>query len=317
MTPFASRLSALAALVFATLFVMPAQAGNTFWVKSNGLDGNPCTISQPCATFARAFAASSPGAEIRCIDANDYLGLHITHAITIDCTEAPATAGSPIFVESGANDVVVLRGLAISGTEANYANGFGVLFTGAGTLILDKVKIAGWNFSAGGLEIAPSAAATVVVSDSFITDNGMAGNVLIKPTGSAPLAVTFKNVTMSNSQFGIRADGSGQPTGQIDVDVQDSVAADHVNNGFLAYSTPGQAIVQFKITHSTAFNNGAHGAVANGASAVMLVDNSSLTKNGIGLSQLNGSLVGSYGNNAINLNTTAEVEGTITPVARQ
>ena len=112
---------------------------------------------------------------------------------------------------------------------------------------------------------------------------------------------------------GIKADGSGQATGQIDVEVRDSAVAHHANNGMLAVSDAGQARIQYKITRSSAANNGAFGAVASGVQAFMIVDGSSLTKNGTGLAQLNGSTVATYGNNGINFNTT-NTSGTLTPI---
>jgi hypothetical protein len=116
--------------------------------------------------------------------------------------------------------------------------------------------------------------------------------------------------------FGIKADGSGQSTGQINVEVRDSVAVHHNNNGFIAASDSGQAQIRYKITRSSAFENGSFGAVANGAQAFMIVSGSSLTDNGTGLAQLNGSTVATYTNNDVNFNTT-NVVGTITAIAQR
>jgi len=315
MTMSAFRWGALAAFTFTLFCVMPAQAQSVYWVKSNGDDGNPCTFSQPCATIQGAYNVAPAGSEIRCVNAASYdtNAFAIAHSITIDCTEAPATIAG-FLINTGVNAVVVLRGLDINAFREDVGGIFPVDFIGGGTLILDKVKVAGWQNAGGGLGIRPSRTATVLVSNSFIADNGSGGNVLIRPTGSAPLAVTFKNDTISNSVFGIKADGSGQASGQVDVDVNDSVAAGNANNGFIAVSNAGQAPIHFKVTHSVAFNNGAYGVVATGAEAFMIVDNSSLTKNGTGLAQLSDATVATYGNVAVNYNTT-QITGTITPIS--
>jgi len=48
----------------------------------------------------------------------------------------------------------------------------------------------------------------------------------------------------------------------------------------------------------------------------MIVSGSSLTDNGTGLAQLNGSTVATYTNNDVNFNTT-NVSGTITPIPQR
>jgi hypothetical protein len=153
------------------------------------------------------------------------------------------------------------------------------------------------------------------VSDSTISDTSI-GNILIQPTGSATVHALFNRVTVAGSGFGIKADGSGQTTGQINVEVRDSVAAHHTNNGFIASSDSGQAQIRYKITHSSAFDNGSFGAVASGAQAFMIVGGSSLTDNGTGLAQLNGATVATYTNNDVNFNTT-NTSGSITAIAQK
>ena len=45
----------------AVLPAIPAQAASTrTFVSSAGHDSNPCTITQPCASFAVAYAATTP-----------------------------------------------------------------------------------------------------------------------------------------------------------------------------------------------------------------------------------------------------------------
>jgi len=157
------------------------------------------------------------------------------------------------------------------------------------------------------------------MSNSAVSDNGTGGNILIQPVGGLapppPTSALFDRVTVAGSVFGIKADGS-QASGRIDVDVRDSVAAHHSNNGFIAASDAGQAQIRYKVTRSTAFDNGSFGAVATGAQAFMIVSGSSLTDNGTGLAQLSGSTVATYTNNDVNFNTT-NVSGSITAIAQR
>src|SRR5580692_13214781 len=66
----------------------PAQAQNgsltRSFVSSSGVDTNPCTIAQPCATFARAYTAIGANGIIAALDPGKYGAINITTAITID-----------------------------------------------------------------------------------------------------------------------------------------------------------------------------------------------------------------------------------------
>jgi len=146
-----------------------------------------------------------------------------------------------------------------------------------------------------------------------------------KPTRSASLTVSRPSPRSSRKhQDGfapntvnvtwIRADNSAG-SGMIGVDVRNSVAKGNSSNGFLAVGT-GASPVHFMIDHSTAENNGVNGAVATGLQAFMIVTNSTLMRNGTGLSQQSGATVASTGNNTINFNTT-NTSGTITPIVQK
>ncbi len=315
MRTFAFPASAIAALFVVALNVSPAQAQTVLWVASNGSDMNPCQRASPCATFSRAHnAMPATGSEIKCVDSAFYgLVLTITKSVTIDCDIGVV---GWITVTVAATDVVTLRGLDIQGFRLNYSDIFGLRFNGAGLLVLDKVKIRGFQGSGGALGFFPNGPAKLVMTNSTVSDNGSGGNILIKPTGGAEVQVVFDRVSVASSVFGIKADGSDQTSGQIDVDVRDTVSAHHSNNGLLAVADAGQAPIHYKITRSTAFNNGLHGAVAWGAQAFMIVSGASLTKNGTGLGQLNSSTVATYTNNDVNFNTT-NVAGSITAIAQR
>jgi len=322
MQAFAVPLRAVAVLSLVTFAVLPAEAAETHtWVAANGSNANPCTRAFPCATFLQAYNSTFAGGEIRCADAGDFGGLTITKSITVDCEDNIASAAFAHFtVNVTGTDVVMLKGLDIHAYRSSQASGVaGVIFTGAGLLQLENVKIRGWQGGGGGLLFQPTGPAKLVMSNSTVADNGTGGNILVRPTtgvDGAGVAALFDRVTVAGSVFGIKADGSGQAAGQIDVDVRDSVAAHHGNNGFIAASDAGQAPIHYKITRSTGFNNGSFGAVATGAQAFMIVSGSSLTKNGTGLAQLSGSTVATYTNNDVNFNTT-NVAGSITAIAQR
>src|ERR1700742_3550768 len=70
--------------------VAPARAQNgsltRSFVSSSGIDGNPCTITQPCATFARAYTQIAPDGIIAALDPGKYGPLTGTSAITTGVT---------------------------------------------------------------------------------------------------------------------------------------------------------------------------------------------------------------------------------------
>src|SRR4051794_32600459 len=92
-----------------------AQAVRT-WVAGVGNDGNACTRTSPCLTFARALTQTAARGEINCLDSGGFGTVNIGKAITINCEGAiggvQAGGGSiGITVNVAANDVVYLRGL--------------------------------------------------------------------------------------------------------------------------------------------------------------------------------------------------------------
>src|SRR6266540_108875 len=285
------------------------------WVASNGSDANPCTRASPCAHFQAAHNNLVPGGEINCVDNGNFASVLITKTITIDCaaTFAGDTTTPFMFRINAPGVTVKLRNLSLNGL-GTFGN-IGVEFQAGAALFIENCTIIGFRFGAGiGISFQPSASAKLVVSNSAVSDNGI--GALIRPTGGAEVQVIFDRVTTAGGVVGIKVDGSGQATGQIDVDVRDSVSAHNANNGFIAVSDAGQAPIHYKITRSSAFNNGAFGAVATGAQAFMIVSGSSLTKNGTGLAQLSGSTVATYTNNDVNFNTT-NVSGVITTIAQR
>jgi hypothetical protein len=307
----ATILPALAAVLsFATLSALPAH-GEVYWVATNGNDASPCGRTNPCQHFQQVLNNAASGVEIRCIDSGDFGGLLILKSATINCEDQVHAAALNAVIQVGSSDVVVLKGLDLHGANVSPGSGFGVIFSGGGVLVLDKVTISDWQSGNGGLAFTPNAAGRLVVVNSKIYGNGASGDVVVRPTGGADVQAIFNNSFIAGSIFGLKADGSGQSSGQIDVEVRNTIAFGNTNNGFIAVSNAGQAPIHFIIDHSVAHNNGAYGAVASGAQAFMFVGDSVLAKNGTGLAQLNGSTVASYGNNAINFNVT-NTNGAIT-----
>src|SRR5258706_9228053 len=96
----------VAAFVLATTFVSfataaQAQATRT-WVSGVGDDGNACSRTAPCHTFAVALTKTADGGEINCLDPVGGGPVTITKSVTIDCT---GTYGS--ILAGNGNAIVV------------------------------------------------------------------------------------------------------------------------------------------------------------------------------------------------------------------
>src|ERR1700744_3230050 len=108
-------------LALATFAAIPAHAQHgslvRSFVSSTGVDGNPCTITQPCATFAKAYTETVSNGIIAALDPGKYGPLTISGPITVDgngwsAITAPA-ADAGITINASASDKITLRGLNI------------------------------------------------------------------------------------------------------------------------------------------------------------------------------------------------------------
>jgi hypothetical protein len=204
---FKSNLLAVAVLTLACTSVASAVSFRT-WVAGNGSNGNPCSRSLPCLTFAGALAATAAGGEINCVDAGDYGTLVINKAITIDCAGTLGSMLVPasmtgITVTAGSNDVITLRNLSING-EGNVST-TGILYSAAAAVHLENVHV--FSVSGDCVGLVTSGPALLTVDDSTISDCGFSGIFVFTSSGTA--AVNINNTRVSKTQFGIGAsDGS-------------------------------------------------------------------------------------------------------------
>src|SRR5215211_467642 len=115
----ALRAVALAAFVLAVSSATRAQATRT-WVASGGDDGDPCSRTAPCKTFAGAISKTAAGGEINCLDSGGFGAVTINKSMTISCEGSVGgvvVAGTNAIVfNGGANDYLFLKGLDIEGT---------------------------------------------------------------------------------------------------------------------------------------------------------------------------------------------------------
>jgi len=293
-----------AAVIVAALHAAPARAAPKVWVSGDGVNSTTCGVTSPCRTLQQAHDNVTAGGEIGVIGPGELGPLTITKAISIVSDgggEASAQTGSAtgIVVNALATDVVQLRGLTIDGTSQVWN---GIVFNTGAALHLQLCTIKNFrNGGAFGIEFQPANAAKLVVSDSFIINNGTIGGAGIRlaPVAGATTVVLERTVIAGN-YAGIDA----VPllgAGAITMAVADSTIAGNLTDGILA---DGSYVPVTVIADRSRFVNNGVGVHATIFRAVVLLSNSTIAGNGTGLLSDIFGVIGSYGNNNIDKNGT-------------
>jgi hypothetical protein len=294
-----------AAIALFHVFPAQAQALRTF-VSGQGSDANPCSVAAPCRTFQRAFATTAANGEINVLDSADYGPLTITQGITIIAEGATAgitaaNGATAININAGPSDVITLRGLDIEG-QGSGANG--IAFSTGGSLVVQNCVIRG--FAIAGIAFTPTTSSALSVSEALVADNpSTATGILFRNIGSGSVVATLGRIEVVNSGTGISVQGS--PTsGSTSATIDSSVVANNTAVGILANAPAAPAFVM--VSNSVIANNGV-GIQALNPNATVQIAQSSINGNITGLLvSNNGHIVssnGSSGNggNSINGNT--------------
>jgi hypothetical protein len=275
----------------------PALAGTTYLSRTGS--GATCTLAAPCTSMNLAVGLAGANGEVICLDKGNYGGVTITQFVTISCGdglwEAPGSfvmVTTPSF--SGASiEGLIADGAGLSPFAAN------IVVNGGGLVILRRVRI-GNNPGGGnhGVVFQPNGPATLHITDSVFYSNGGAG-LLIQPTGSASVQAAITRTAFESNNLGIVADET-KSTGQVQVQVNDSVVANNTNTGVSAQA--GSALVVVSLSNSKVVGNQT-GVAASGSLGVVILDRTTVQANTVqALSSTGGSAIYSYGNNPINDN---------------
>jgi hypothetical protein len=251
------------------------------WVANNGSDSNPCSVTQPCLTFAGALANTSSGGEINCLTPGGFggaSGVTISISVTIDC-EAASNGG---ITGSGVNNaitintagiVVNLIGLDINGSGTS-SGAIGVSITAPATVTVRNCKIYGFQSggSAAAIELQANASGGTLVADNVFLSNNFYGIVENSISGTANMTVRNSNIS-NNSGVGISLT---------------------LNGGTHAGATIEQTTLAF---------NG-EGLAVDHTGAIALIGGSTVVNNTTGVFTEFGGAVYSFGNNQIGGNST-------------
>jgi len=293
-----------------------AQTGSNSetYISHAGSDSGNCA-SAPCVTLTYTLTQTRPGGHIYVIDGilSPNENVTITGAVSIDggiySGSFGATAGTAFTINAGSSDTIKLANVEIHnfGSATN-----GIVFNSGGALALENTIVG--KFSNVGLTFSPNTSGgnseLALWANSRITGNDN-GNILVKPVGSTNVFMEMKDVIIdtSNNAFGVRIDTTAG-TGVVDADIANALIVNPGTNGVLVLAPTTPASVLISDTHIS--QAAVYGVVADGADATILLNNSTITYSGTGVSSIAGGIVGSYGNNGINLNTNNNT-GILTP----
>jgi len=155
-------LAILATSLVSALYTAPAHAqAMRTWVSGTGNDGNSCSRTAPCMTFAGAYAKTLAGGEIDALDPSGYGALTIAKSITIDggggtVASVLTNSGNGITVAAGANDVVVIKNVRFQGLFGNAScpsgcGSVGLNYTSGGQVVCDNCAFIG--FASQGVQV--------------------------------------------------------------------------------------------------------------------------------------------------------------------
>jgi hypothetical protein len=283
------------AVFFLVPFALQAQL-NRSAVSVNGLDTNPCTPASPCRSFAQALTQTNARGEIVAVDSGGFGVVSVNKSLSI--VAAPGVyAGisappgfSGVFVVANASDVVVVRGLTVMGAGAT--NAF-ELQSGARLYIENCIME---NFG----NAIRSSNGNLVVTDTILRQvfNG------IEAYGGNSLVDHVAITEVSN----IAIQAANTATVTVRNSVVKGTTPDYNNTAFAALN----AGARMNVEDSAAFNTLTAAGVDNGT---MRISNTAMTGNARGLWNIGGTIE-SFGNNKIRGNTTADIDGTVTPVGQ-
>jgi hypothetical protein len=312
-----------AAAIIATT---PAQAQNgtltRSFVSSSGVDGNPCTVTQPCASFAHAYTTIGANGIIAALDPGKYGPLTITGPVTINgngwaAITGPAQ-GNGITVNASSGNVI-LSGLEIDGAGAAYN---GIVFTSGSSLTISNCIVKDFivnsedsnGTSGNGILIAPTfGTINFTIANTVAVNNANAGIAYLPPSGSATATGAIDHVVANNNGFaGITTDLYLTPGGSAAVSISNSVASNNFSTGI---STAGSANIAVTLDADEISNN-IEGV--NDTAGTILLSHSVITKNSA-YGVANFSTIYTYQDNRIYLNGNNNVvyNNSLTPVSPQ
>ena len=251
-------------------------ASQRSFVASDGVDANPCSLTQPCRSFSAALAQTNAGGEIVVVDSAGYGPVTITKAVSIVAPPGvyagvSVLGGDGIVVNAGPSEDVVLRGLTVNAQGGNN----GIVFNSGSALYVENCTVRGFNGpSSANIRFAPSTASRLSVKDSFI--RGGTTGVLVTNAATAS-AVTIDNARIEGNTIGLSA---GTFSGALTL--RNSVFVDNLGHAISLQTGAGQAL-DATVDNVMVSNNVGNGIDARGAAITVAMSNSTIVRNATGV----------------------------------
>jgi len=212
-----ARIAAIVAALTLLANPVPSGAAQRTFVASYGIDANPCSVTQPCRTFAAAVALTSANGEVIVLDSAGYGSVAIGQPVSIIAPPG-VYAGIAVFSGDGITvggtlGPVVLRGLTINGQGGNRG-----IVVGYGVVHIESCTVS--NMTQAGIAFIGDARGHV--SNSSVRSSG-SGLVVNYPGSYPPLPDGNLDVQVSDSHFsqntvGIEIKGGSLAATRISVD---------------------------------------------------------------------------------------------------
>jgi hypothetical protein len=257
----------LAAITLPLLLLSAAaEAAETRYVASFGINNDDCSLTAPCRSLQRGVNRTPDGGKLIVLDSGHYgNSLAIGRSITISAEGVTATLVDPGSITIDDPDaVVVLRGLHLkgAGTPGILA---GILISNAAAVYVERCTIERFN---NGVQLGGNDT-RLFVTDSIARNNDFTGLAL---SGNNP-----KTLTVDNSRFENNG-GDGVSISRARATITRSVAS---GNGGAGVSLGADAVAN--VTWTTASHNGDYGFAIPASGGQMTLESSTARYNGTGL----------------------------------
>jgi Right handed beta helix region len=221
------------------------------WVAGNGNDGNPCTFSQPCATFQVAHTNTTAGGIVSVLSPGDFGPITISKAITIDGGglggSITFTGGEGIYITAGTADTVILRHLTINGLNTGQD---AIYLSQALNLLIEDCDLE--NFVSIGLGVQSLSANSIVVRNTRIV-GGQLGVRTFQSSGMVPYdIISMRNVTISGATSAAVFSRNGQLEISDSVITQSAIGLEADTNAFINVAN---SVISYNATDEEFFPN--------------------------------------------------------------
>lgn len=264
------------------VLIAPAVNAQLFraYLSTSGSDSNPCTLPSPCRLLPAAMTAVADGGEVWILDSANYNSGQVSISKSVTILAVPGVVGS--FVASTGSAALRVNTAAVKLAVRNLsftslpgaANTFGIQVDSGSGLVVEQSRFAKLNTA-----ILVQGGATVHVSDSIIRDSSFYGIEL----KNGPSASVFRTQLLANFE-GLRITGSAASTSRVTV--TESLIADNVNSGIVAYSTVAGAVIKLGVQSSTVARMGSYGLTAQsdaGAPVTISLKDNQFNGNAVGV----------------------------------